>query len=78
MHFVIVVLRYNAGMRYRLRTLLMVLALGPLSAWGGWRFGAWRADRIAEHEAQQRAMREFVPPPPLEPPPEMREPFVPH
>jgi hypothetical protein len=65
-------------MRYRLRTLLILLALAPMAAWAGWLFGAWRAERIAEHEAKQRAMREFVPPPRLEPLPEMREPFVPH
>jgi hypothetical protein len=50
-------------LRYRLRTLLIVLALGPVAAWAGWRFGAWQAERIAEHEAQQRAMRDFVPAP---------------
>ena len=28
--------RYNLPMRYRLRTLLIVLALGPLVIWAGW------------------------------------------
>jgi hypothetical protein len=51
------------AMRYRLRTLLIVLALGPVAAWCGWRYGAWRAERIAEHEARQRALRDFVPTP---------------
>ena len=64
-------------MRYRLRTLLIVLALAPPAAWFGWRFGAWRAERIAEHEAQQRAWRDFVPPPPLEPQPMREGPLAP-
>lgn len=30
-----------AAMRYRLRTLLIVLAFGPIVIWGGWL--AWKA-----------------------------------
>jgi hypothetical protein len=38
-------------MRYRLRTLLMVLAiLPPLLAWGWWRYSAWKAQRDLRNE----------------------------
>jgi len=40
------------AMRYRLRTLLIVLAvLPPLLAGGWWKYSAWRAD-----QARQRAL----------------------
>ena len=50
-----------AGMRYRLRTLLILLAiLPPLLAVGWWRYSAWRAEQLQVEElraAQLRAER---------------------
>jgi hypothetical protein len=57
-------------MQFRLRTLLIVLALGPPLLWGGFvcwgRYSAWRAEILLEHEFKLQSMREFVPLP-LEP-----------
>jgi len=45
-------------MRYRLRTLLIVLALGPpLLAVGWWKYSAWRAE-----QERQKALREWTGP----------------
>ena len=67
-------------MRYRLRTLLILLAILPPALAAGYycwgRYSAWRAEGILEHETKQRLMREFEPLEPL-PPPHLQEPFVP-
>jgi hypothetical protein len=44
-------------MRYRLRTLLIVLALGPTVLWIGWgKYQAWKAE-----QDRQAAMKEPLP-----------------
>ena len=59
-------LGYNASMRYRLRTLLIVLALGPpLLAFGWWRYSAWKAERarqeaIDAEKARLEELRELI------------------
>jgi hypothetical protein len=65
-------------MRYRLRTLLILLALGPPLLWFGWsKYGAWRAEQerraslqaaktmliIDEDTAWQSRLREYSEPP---------------
>ena len=53
-------------MRYRLRTLLIVLALGPpLLAFGWWRYSAWKAERarqeaIDAEKARLEELRELI------------------
>jgi hypothetical protein len=44
-------------MRYRLRTLLILLAVGPLLLWIGWtKYEAWRAEQ-AGRDGQRAAIR---------------------
>ena len=57
-------------LRYRLRTLLILLLILPPLLAGGYycwgQYAAWRGEILREHETRQRLMRDFVPPP-LEP-----------
>jgi hypothetical protein len=51
-----------AAMRYRLRTLLIVLALGPLVlAVGWWKYAAWKAEQERRRNAQEQIWIDVVP-----------------
>ena len=51
-------------MRYRLRTLLIVLAFGPPLIWGGWLgYGKWRAEqelRVLREAEERRFVQEMA------------------
>ena len=54
-------------MQYRLRTLLILLAVLPPLLWSGYfawgRYVSWRDRLIFEEQERQRQIREFVPKP---------------